>query len=317
MDAIEDTVNIKGLNYANKLWSRFSNNTRKLPNAFQLKLDKYGFYETDNQNERLKIALDVLETYSVSTAEKYFAYLKYGQFIDLPNIKNYFLARNYFGSIQKRTPQVRITSIQQYTQFISYLNNKINEYQDYKFSTNLYQYNKKFGAIVAIMLAANTGLRISELLRITNKHLRLLLDGASTIELKMKTSHEWKVIRHASFTHLLQKMNKMFYHFLQLSLETKLFNFSQEFLRLKLKYFFTIANNNQAPPKGFGLHTIRYVIASELSSINLKMAQEFLSHKQISTTNQYVRYKTIKLQNALTQLESQSTLYTEAKSIIS
>jgi integrase len=309
-------VNIRGLNYANKQWSRFYNSKKTLPNGFELRLTKSGFYETNDQNERLKIALDVLETYTINTAERYFAILKYGGFLQLPNIKNLSLARNYYGSIQRRTPQVRIPSLDQYYKFIQYLNGMLDECRDSVLSTNTFKYSKYFGAIIATIFAANTGLRVGEVLRLTNKHLKALLNGENTIEIKMKASQEWQVIRHKSLFILLEKMSRIFSEFLSLNFEVLLFQFSSEYLRLKLIKFFTIANNNQSPPKGFGLHTIRYCIASELSNTNLKMAQEFLGHKNISTTHQYVKYKTLKLQSSLTQIETTSPLYIQAKSCI-
>jgi integrase len=314
---VDAAINLKGLHYADKLWTKYFNNHRQLGNGLTYKLKKAGFFNQADPNERLRVALDVLETYSMSTAERYFAHLKYGGYIQLPEIKNLFLAKEHYGSSTRRAPQIRIPSIDQYHNFVGYLYNQLKIKKDQKLSTNPLLYDKELGAIILILLVCNTGLRLSEVLRLTTKHLRELLDGHETIEIKMKTSSEWKVIRHKSLYYLLTQMDNIYEHFWtatgQQIIELLLFQFGREYIRTEMKKIFKAANNNNAPPNGFGLHTIRYYIASQFAQTNLKLAQMVLNHKNINTTAVYVRYKTLKLQHALIHLEELSPLIIAAK----
>lgn len=283
------------------------------------KLKKNGFFDHTDPQERLRIALNVLETYSISTAERYFAQLKYGDYIQVPNIKNLFLAKEHYGSTLRRAPQIRIPSLEQYHNFVNYLYAQLKTREHQKLSTNHLKYDTEFGAVILILFVCNTGLRLSEVLRLTTKHLRELLDGKEIIELKMKTSTEWKVVRHKSLYYLLMQMDNIYEYFWVATRQQEqvvdmlLFQFGKEYIRTEMKRIFKAANGGNAPPRGFGLHTIRYYIASQFAQTNLKLAQIILNHKKITTTAVYVRYKNLKLQHALSHLEDLSPLILAAK----
>lgn len=316
--AATTAINIKGLRYAEKQWIKYFNNHKQLGNGLKYKLKKVGFFDHTDPEERLRIALDVLETYSISTAERYFAHLKYGGYIQVPNIKNLFLAKEHYGSTTRRAPQIRIPSLTQYHNFVNYLYEQLKQRRHQKLSTNRLRYDAEFGAIILILFVCNTGLRLSEVLRLTTRHLRELLDGREIIELKMKTSTEWKVVRHKSLYYLLTQMDNIYENFLRTVrqdqiVEIPLFQFGREFVRTEMKRIFKVSNDGYAPPKGFGLHTIRYYIASQFAQTNLKLAQMILDHKNINTTAVYVRYKNLKLQHALSHLEDLSPLILAAK----
>lgn len=314
-----DAINLKGLKYAEKQWTKYFNPSRELGNGLKLRLKKAGFFDHTVPEERLRIALDVLETYSIATAERYFAHLKYGGYIQTPNISNLFLAKEYYGSVAHRTPQIRIPSLEQYHNFVNYLYEQLKQRRSEKLSTNPLKYDNEFGVIIMILFVCNTGLRLAEVLRLTTKQLTELLDGKDTIELKMKTSTEWNVVRHKSLYVLLIHMKYIYQDFLENSaiVDILLFQFGREYVRTSMKRIFKKANDNTDPPKGFGLHTIRYYIASQFAQTNLKLAQMFLQHENIQTTAVYVRYNNLKFQHALNQLEDLSPLILAAKQQIS
>lgn len=308
-------INLKGLRYAEKKWTQYFKPDRALSNGLLFKLKRSGFFDYTDPKERLRVALDVLETYSVATAEKYFAHLKYGGYINVPNIKSLSLARDYYGSISRLTPQIRIPSIEQYHNFVNYLHKELKRREGQELSTNPLKYDKSFGCIILTLFVCNTGLRLQEALRLTTKQLRQLLNGDNTIELKLKTSIEWNVVRHKSLFYLLTQMDRIYKQFWinQEIVDIPLFQFSREYVRTELKTIFKYANNGSEPPIGFGLHTIRYYIASQFAQTNLKLAQMILNHKNINTTAVYVRYKNLKFQHSMTHLEELSPLIIAAK----
>lgn len=308
-----ETINLKGVRYAEKKWAKYFNNGRKLGNGLLFKLTKYGFFDLTEPHERLRVALDVLETYTISTAEKYFAHLKYGGYIQVPNIKTLCLAREYYGRVARRAPQARIPSMEQLLNFFNYLQQQFHLRRHKKMSTNIIKYDKLFGFIIMVLFVCNTGLRLSEALRVTTKQLRELLEGKKNIELKMKTSTEWNVVPHEGLYTLLLQMKHIYSDYLELQADMDLFLFQKTYIKEQIKKFFRMANNNEEPPIGFGLHTIRYYIASQAAKTNLKYAQMILNHKHISTTASYVRFNNLKLQESLGQLENISPLILDAK----
>lgn len=316
---LTELVNLKGLRYAEKRWTKYFKKDRRLGNGLTWRLKKVGFFDHKDPHDRLRIALDVLETYSVTTAEKYFGHLKYGGYIQVPNIKTLSLAKEYYGSVSRRMPQIRIPALEHYHKLVAYLYEQLKQRQNQQLSTNSMVYDKSFGCIIMILLACNTGLRLQEVLRLTTKQLRQLLDGEDTIEMKMKTSTEWKVYRHKSLFYLLTRMDHIYNQFWiavrhgELIVDIRLFQFGREFVRTELKRLFMAANDGHEPPNGFGLHAVRYYIASQFAQTNLKLAQIILNHKSIHTTAVYVRYKNLKLQHSLAQLEELSPLILAAK----
>lgn len=311
-------INIKGLNYGEKLWRKHYNpNKSNLSSGLMYKLRREAFFEIDDPEQKLNIALDVLSKYSLSTAERYFAKLKYGGYINVPNISTLFLAKEHYGTTLRRGPQIRIPSIDQYHSLIRYLNEQLDASVDVKMSTNPVFYDRQLGLIIAILFVSNTALRLSEVLRISSGHLKKLLIGETPIEIKMKSSLQWDVVYHKMFYVLLTKMKKIFSLYLELSdMELNLFQFSREYVRVGIKTLFSIANNGDVPPHGFGLHTIRYYIGSQLAEKNLKAAQAILNHKSLRTSAVYVKYDNLKLQNALNNFEEVSPLIMEAKRLI-
>jgi len=316
----EEPINIKGVNYGTKLWQKHYKLNKKLGNGLIWKLRQASFFDFEDPNERLRIALEILDKYSLSTAERYFAQLKYGGYISVPNIKTLFLAKEKFGSTNRRAPQIRIPAIDEMHKFIRYLYSELEVRKSQKISANLIQYDMELGLIIAILFVYNSALRLAEVLRLNTHHLRELSNGSETIELKMKSAKQWNVIYHKALYVLLNNMRNIFENLLVASerdgreiLQLKLFQFSREYVRVGVKKLFAKANDNKLPPKGFGLHTLRYYIGSELAQRNLKLTQMVLNHKNIHTSAIYVKYDNLKFQRKLNDLESASQLIVAAK----
>lgn len=318
----DPTVNIRGVIYGDRLWRKYYKPNKTLGNGLLWKLKKESFFDFSDPMDRLRIALDVLDTYSHATAERYFAQLKYGGYLNLPNISTLFLAKEHYGKIKRRAPQVRIPSIEEYQRFVNFLYDTLALRRTERLSTNPLKYDKSLGFIIMVLFVCNTALRLSEVLRLTTSHLRQLLDNNEIIELKMKSSKEWKVVYHKNLYKLLNEMRDIYGDFWDVVMrdgneiiELKLFDFSKEYVRVQMKKIFAEANDNKSAPRGFGLHTIRYYIGSQLAQRNLKLAQSVLQHENISTSAIYVRYNNLKLQHALSDFEELSPLIVSMKNI--
>lgn len=309
-------MNLKGVNYGTKLWLKHYNKNKRVGNGLMWKLRQASFFDFNDPNEKLRIALEILDKYSLSTAERYFAQLKYGGYINVPNIKTLFLAKEHYGSTKRRAPQIRIPAIDDMHRFIRYLYSELEARKSLKISSNPLQYDLEFGLIIVILLVYNTALRLAEVLRLNTHHLSELLSGSETLELKMKSAKQWNVIYHKALYALLNNMRNIFENLLAVGesgIELKLFPFSREYVRVGIKKLFAKANDNKMPPKGFGLHTLRYYIGSELAQRNLKLTQMVLNHKNIHTSAMYVKYDNLKFQHKLDDFESLSELIVSAK----
>ena len=68
--------------------------------------------------------------------------------------------------------------------------------------------------------------------------------------------------------------------------------------------------NKEEPPVGFGVHSIRYIIATTLAQNNkLEAAKLFLGHADVKTTHVYLKYHQIYANNRLREITSKDPYY--------
>jgi integrase len=280
---------------------------RPIPPVLANKLHKYGFFDTTDTELRLNLAVKILSIYRLSTATRYFNVLKYGGYFgDIENTKHLSLKKENFST---KAPQLRLPEPEKFQKLLEHLHSEFKKNFTDIASTHLRRQEHYLRSLFAIFLCWNTGLRISTILSFTNKHLQQLLSRSMEIEIKNKNSNTWIVVYHKQFTILLDIMKQYFINYLQLDLEIRLFPFERTYLLSVLRKLYIDANNGAMPPTGFGLHSVRYYIASEFAKKNLKSAQELLGHKSLKTTKIYVKYRHNMYQGRLEELEQRSELF--------
>jgi integrase len=314
-------VNLKKLDRSEYIWS-LRNEKGKMNPALTANLRKYGFFDVATDDERLTILLDLLERYKLSTAKKYFNQVKFSGFLGNTEIKHLHLSESYFHNRKNiKAVQDRVATPKEYETLVRFMydlfrknaSNYYNENSFTKFSTNQTSDSKFRQAVLAFIIAVNTGLRRSEVLALTNVHLRQLLNREPILVLKMKMSDEWHVYYHQKLVKILTDMKVLYEDYLKLEMPVLLFDIKNSYFRDILRGSFLWANGMQYPPKGFGLHAVRYYIASFVADgKNLKSAQLILGHKSYRTTKLYVKYHHLKAQRQVERLEKESDLFDAA-----
>jgi integrase len=126
--------------------------------------------------------------------------------------------------------------------------------------------------------------------------------------------NEWRVMYYDDFNVFIDEMYDHFYDLIKCYEETnanvRIFRNSSRNLHYQLQKLYRDTNNGMAPPYGFGMHIFRYLAASRLaSSGHMDIAKTFLSHKQMKTTEIYVRHNATQLEHKLNQINDINDLY--------
>lgn len=174
---------------------------------------------------------------------------------------------------------------------------------------------KKYTKMAAILLAAYTGLRLSELLKLTYFTLKEMHEKKPPkIKLKRKYGDEWTVFYSEPVTNLIEKLYNSPIFSGQMNntddftLQTKpLFGFKSKILSNTLLHYYLLAIGERPSP-GFGFHSFRYYIASKLhtpeqNNDNLEHVRLVLGHKNTRTTRRYLRVDAEKIGMSLASFE--------------
>jgi integrase len=289
-----------------KRWSAYRSPQRPIPKLFAAKLHQVGFFDTDDTDLRLEMAMQILETYRLSTAIRYFNVLKYGEYFgDTEKTKNFVLRKESFS---KKLPQQRLPEREKFLAFIKLLTTEFKKHFREPASLNTLRQNNYIRAIFAMYLCWNTALRVSSILSFTNKVLYQLNERSAEIRIQMKNKQPWSPLYNPQLNNLIDLLSLYYSNFLAIDLEVPLFPFGKTYLKSILVMLYVKANN-QPPPTGFGLHSIRYYIGTEFAKTNLQTAQLLLGHKSIKTTRVYVKHQYNLFKSRLEEIEKESKLF--------
>lgn len=275
----------------------------KIPNTVLEMYKKLNIFDIENNDDRAIMIVKYLASkqYRLQTALKYFEFVRRDGVIGDSQIS---LNKRMFDKIT--APQERIPSIGMFKNLIEFFQNIIsNDENKIKMDYNQYVSVKlrKVNLTYAVLFVYYTGLRSFEVCSITNKILHELLNYEMVISLERKSSDKWNVVYSRQFQKFLQLMKIFYADYLELyetkNIIVKIFNVSTNYL-----HFFLVQNyilvNKEEPPIGFGLHSIRYIIATSLAqNNNLEAAKIFLGHSDVKTTHVYLKYHQIHPNNRL------------------
>jgi integrase len=167
---------------------------------------------------------------------------------------------------------------------------------------------------IAIVFSYLTGLRLAEVCAITNKHLIELANRIPALVLKRKTTDVWSVIYYKEFEEFIDTILIPYYTKIinvHKTIEIRLVDFNKRTLQYAIRDFFYEATGVK-PPTGFGIHTFRYLIATKLATNKkngLENARIMLGHKNIRTTNRYVRHGALDARHIFETMYKEENLY--------
>lgn len=183
-------------------------------------------------------------------------------------------------------PHVRIVSVEKFLNMFNYIMNNFSKYNS------------------PLAIACFTGLRTNEILQFTSATLFQLKEHYINVNIKRKKviidndiPIFWKPIYHKRFDDfinlLINLYNDEYSNYLKHKISINLFNVTPTTLRNRTINAYLKANN-ELPPRGFGIHSCRYMIATIMSneSDNLPNIQQFLQHKSFKTTQRYINLDT-------------------------
>ena len=309
---MSDKINIARLLISNKRWDDSTKiKGRKIPTVFAARLRRAGFFDTTDHTMRLEIATEILTEYRLSTATKYFNYLKYSGYLGDDN-KHTVLEKSCY---MKYPSQIRLPEKDEFDTLIKYIYVELEKQTAMPVSTNIFQRDPYVMGLFCIALCWNTGLRRCGVLRITNKHLSELLERSPVLELKNKSSNEWEVFYHPMLIKLIERMSTYYKQYLNVSITIPLFPITKSYIR-RLLHTTYIAAVGKSAPVGFGLHSIRYLIATEFAAGNIKNAQLLLGHKHLITTKLYVKHQYYTNKKNLTRIENESKFFQDIVKLV-
>lgn len=275
---------------------------------------KLNIFDVENYDSRAIMIAKYLaqKKYRLNTAMKYFEFVRRDGIIGDSPIQ---LNKRMFDIIKQ--PQQRIPSIDQFKKCIVYLHEQINNPLYQKMDSNEYHSKeiRKVNLAYAVLFVYYTGLRSFEVCSITNKILYELLNYEMVINLDRKNSDKWNVVYSKHFQIFLLQMKRFYGDYLNMYTEKqvilKLFNVSMNYLHHYLNTIYVIVNHEE-PPVGFGLHSIRYIIATSLAqNNNLEAAKLFLGHADVKTTQVYLKYHNIHASKRLNEISIKDPFYNQ------
>jgi len=281
-----------------------------------------------SMSQRIKIFIGycLYKNFSYNTTKRYFSILKNNNFFnESPNenenkndISNNdsndsddnttqlepidHLRPNKLSFVNCGHQHIRIVSMSNFKTFIEYLHNNFSIYT------------------APILVAAYTGLRTFEILQFSTYTIYQLLNQQQPIAIKRKhtviKSYDidpilWQPIYNSHLNAFVEQLRDLYLDdykiFLEMQINTKLFPVTPKTLgnRIKSLYFNAV---NSIAPNGFGIHSCRNMIAMLMAenTENIFAIQQFLQHKNVKTTRQYIKAdfsKTTQEFNRLTKYE--------------
>ena len=291
----------------------------KIPQTVLEMYKKLNIFEIENLDDRAILIIKYLasQKYRLRTALKYYEFVRRDGVIGESPI---FLNKRIFDKI--KSPQERIPPIENFKKCIEYFQENIKKVVGLKMLSNVYvpMELRQANLSYAVLFVYYTGLRSFEVCSITNKILHDLLEFEMVIDLERKCSSSWNVIYSRQFQIFLQLMKQFYSDFLEMytskNVILNLFNTSPRNLQYFLTQTYTMINKSQ-PPVGFGMHSIRYIIATTLAQSNkLEAAKLFLGHADVKTTHIYLKYHQIYPTNRLREVVGKDPYYNEILGIL-
>ncbi|UBZ25631.1 integrase [Carcinus maenas nudivirus] len=276
----------------------------KIPNVVSRILEDYNIRDIAEVDERAKLFLKVLygRKLKSSSVIKYFNILKPTLFPNT-NIKPNPLV---FDDNYPKKMQQRGGNMENIKTFINYVKFKVPDNCIYKWP---------------IMISSYSGLRIHEVCNIKMTHLDMLLREVPIIPLKRKNNSDWEVVYYEEFMNIIKDTIKHNYEkynlFKNKMIDQKLFPYTTQTLHQKVRYYYALANDSIAP-SGFGLHSIRYYLATTIqdNTNKIEIAQALLGHTKQRTTELYIKPNHRKRELELESLCNSADFFASIKDII-
>jgi len=301
---------------------------KKIPLCLKNAITSLALMDEKSMSQRIKIFIGycLYKNFSYNTTKRYFSILKNNNFFnESPNenenkndISNNdsndsddntnqiepidHLRPNKLSFVNCGHQHIRIVSMSNFKTFIEYLHNNFSIYT------------------APILVAAYTGLRTFEILQFSTYTIYQLLNQQQPIAIKRKhtviKSYDidpilWQPIYNSHLNAFVEQLRDLYLDdykiFLEMQINTKLFPVTPKTLgnRIKSLYFNAV---NSIAPNGFGIHSCRNMIAMLMAenTENIFAIQQFLQHKNVKTTRQYIKAdfsKTTQEFNRLTKYE--------------
>ena len=279
--------------------------TFKIPKVIMKIIHDNNLLDIEDVNERSKIFIKALYVRNLrsTSALKYFNKLKPTLFPNTSILPNSMV----FDSNYKKPFQFRGGEIDKIKNFINFVKYEIPNTSPYKWP---------------ILISAYSGLRLREVCDIHMSHLSMLSMKKPIVPLKRKNNIDWEVLYYDEFIQLIQCVidnnEKSYNLYNNHNIDEKLFKFTPQSLHYKVKYFYMLANNNEPTPHGFGLHSVRYYLATVIynDTGKIDIAQHILGHKKSKTTEIYVKQNYSNREQELKDLCEKSEFYNNVKDII-
>lgn len=240
-------------------------------------VNQLGLLDEPNYTNRLYIFLGYckLKKYSFHTVSRYFQELRsakmFGDTLLVPD-KSQFQIIKY----------IKLITRENFLSLVKYLHDHFSKYT------------------APILVGFYTGLRTMEILQMSLYTLFQLQNKLQYIDIIRKqtarsnTPTNWKPVYTQYFTNFISELIKLYedeYNtFLTTKVNKKLFYITTKTLvnRVHVAYFNA---THTLPPKGFGIHSFRYAIASWMAheGTNITTIQNFLQHKSIKTSKIYIK----------------------------
>ncbi|UVX94907.1 hypothetical protein CsNV_047 [Callinectes sapidus nudivirus] len=173
-----------------------------------------------------------------------------------------------------------------------------------------------------ILISSYSGLRLSEVCNIKFSHLQMILDEKPIIPLKRKNNKDWEVIYYEEFTDVIKDVVKnnieRYNLFITKQIDQKLFPYTTQALHSMVRHYYTLANKGASAPPGFGLHSIRYYLATLImdNTNKIEIAQSILGHVKQKTTELYIKPNYNKREKELEELCEHADLFSNIKHLV-
>lgn len=258
-----------------------------------------------NVDERAKMFLKAMYNRRLKsvTVIKYFNLLKPVLFPNTNIVPNSLI----FDDNYQRPLQHRGGNLEHIKNLINYIKFEVDDTCEYKWP---------------FLISSYSGLRTNEVCNIKMSHLSQLVDRKSFVTLKTKNNEDWEVTYYEEFDKIIAltiSHNKRRYElYKKRDIDTKLFPHTTQALHLKLKHFYLLANKEH-PPIGFGLHSLRYYLATIMynATDKIEISQALLGHKNPKTTERYIKQDPLRRKKELDNIARGVPLYREIKFISS
>jgi len=267
----------------------------RLPDYIQVLCVKLGLVDISDHNERAQIFLNALKAdnrkYQPNTLFRIFQVVRSLFFPEskAPNKNSFAETFEFFQTY--RQPQTRYDNPEKMLKFLNYVENEL------KNETNRYR--------LPILMLAYTGLRAGELLQLEFKHIALLHSRQKEIVIKRKNSQTWKPIYTPKFIDFIDNdLYPFFLEDIKFYVDQRegydsiqVFQMHQTTLASKMKEYYRLVNDGKVP-YGFGTHSVRYFIATEMQKNTnavytekdrLELARNVLDHQSTKVTQKYIK----------------------------